>query len=107
MLALDGHSDWVPAYLREYRQKGYEAAMSFMARKYVGEILKSPQPDLWVLANAYVLAGMREEALDTLFQGLKTRHLGLLQVRVDPDFDSIRNEPRYAELIRQIGFPTE
>ncbi|WP_035354147.1 winged helix-turn-helix domain-containing protein [Edaphobacter aggregans] len=107
MLALDGHSDWVSAYLREYRRKGYEAAMSFMARKYLGEILKRPQPDLWELANVYVLAGMREEALHTLFQGLKIHQPGLLQVRVDPDFDSIRNEPRYAELVRQIGFPTE
>lgn len=106
-LALDGHSDWVPAYLREYRQKGYEAATSFMGRKYASEILKRPQPDLWDLANAYVLAGMREDALRVLFQGLKIHEPGLLQVRVDPDFDSIRNELRYAELVRQIGFPTE
>jgi len=106
-LALDGHSDWVPAYLREYRQKGYEAASSFIARKCADEILKRPQPDYWDLANAYVLAGMREEALHALFQGLKIHEPGLLQVRVDPDFDSIRNEPRYAELVRQIGFPTE
>jgi TolB-like protein/DNA-binding winged helix-turn-helix (wHTH) protein len=106
-LALDGHSDWVPAYQHEYRQKGYEPAMSFIGRKYMGEMLKRPQPDLWELANAYVLAGMREDALRVLFQGLKTHEPGLLQVRVDPDFDSIRNEPRYAELVRQIGFPTE
>ncbi|HTF69282.1 MAG TPA: hypothetical protein VK638_42050, partial [Edaphobacter sp.] len=106
-LALEGKKDWVPAYLREYHQNGYKSAMSFMARKYVDEILKRPQPDLWDLANAYVLAGMREEALHALFQGLKIHEPGLLQVRVDPDFDSIRNEPRYAELVRQIGFPTE
>jgi TolB-like protein/DNA-binding winged helix-turn-helix (wHTH) protein/tetratricopeptide (TPR) repeat protein len=107
MLSLDGHSDWVPSYLREYHQKGYEAAMSFIGRKCLGEILKRPRPDLWDLANAYVLAGKREEALRTLFQGLKIHEPGLLQVHVDPDFDSIRNEPRYAELVRQIGFPTE
>ncbi len=106
-LALIGHADWVPAYVREYHERGYQAADLFLARKDLNEILKRPQPDLWDLANAYVLADMREEALRTLFQGLPTHEPGLLQIRVDPDFDCIRDHPRYAELIRQIGFPTE
>lgn len=106
-LALDEHSDWVAAYLRQYRRSGYEAASLFIARQYLNEMLKLPQPDLWNLANAYVLAGMREEALSTLFRGLPTHEPGLLQIRVDPDFDSLRNDPRYAELVRGIGFPSE
>ena len=106
-LALIGHADWVPAYVREYHKSGYEAASQFLARKDLNEILKRQQPDLWGLANAYVLAGMPEEALRTLFQALPVHDPGLLQIRVDPEFDSIRDHPRYAELIRQIGFPTE
>jgi TolB-like protein/DNA-binding winged helix-turn-helix (wHTH) protein/tetratricopeptide (TPR) repeat protein len=106
-LSLEGHLDWTPAYLREYRQHGYEAAMSFLARKFLNETLKRPQPDLWELANGYVSAGMREEGLRTLLQSVPTHEPGLLQIRVDPDFDSIRDDPRYAELVRQIGFPSE
>ena len=63
--------------------------------------------DLWDLANAYLQAGKREEAIGTLFKGLPRHEPGLLQIRVDPDFDSLRSDPRYAELVRQIGFPTE
>jgi TolB-like protein/DNA-binding winged helix-turn-helix (wHTH) protein len=106
-LALEGHADWVPAYVREYHEHGYKAADSFLIKRVLNEILKSPQPELWDLANAYVSAGMPEETLRTLFQGLQTHEPGLLQIRVDPDFDPIRNQPRYAELVRQIGFPTE
>jgi TolB-like protein len=106
-LALSGHSDWAPGYMREYHKRGYKAASLFVARKYLNEIQKQPHPDLWDLANAYVLADMPEETLRTLFQGLQIHEPGLLQIRVDPDFDSIRNHPRYAELVRQIGFPTE
>lgn len=106
-LAVEGHADWVIAYLREYHEHGYKAASLLVARKSLNEMLERPQPDLWDLANAYVLADMREEALRTLFEGLKTHEPGLLQLRVDPDFDSIRNDPRYAELVRQIGFPTK
>jgi hypothetical protein len=50
---------------------------------------------------------MREKALEILFRVLPTHEPGLLQIRVDPDFDSIRDDPRYAELVRRIGFPTE
>jgi TolB-like protein/DNA-binding winged helix-turn-helix (wHTH) protein/Tfp pilus assembly protein PilF len=107
VFTFEGHADWVAAYVTEYHRRGYEAANSLIARKQLNDLLKSSQPDLWDLANAYVLAGMREEALRSLFQGLPTHEPGLLQIRVDPDFDSIRNEPRYAELVRRIGFPTE
>jgi hypothetical protein len=67
----------------------------------------SPHPDLWELANAYVAAGMKEKTFQTLFQGLQTHEPGLLQIRVDPDFDSIRKDSRYLELVRKIGFPNE
>ena len=106
-LTLEAHADWASAYVQEYRRHGYEAASLLVARKQLNEILKRSRPDLWELANAYVLTGMREEALRTLFRGLPIHEPGLLQIRVDPDFDSIRSDPRYAELVRQIGFPSE
>ncbi len=104
---LDGHADWAAAYALEYRQHGYEAARLFVARKELNETLKSSHPDLWDVANAYVSAGMKEETFRTLFQELPMHDPGLLQIRVDPDFDPIRNDPRYLELIRQIGFPNQ
>lgn len=107
LLALNGHVDWVPAYMRTYHARGFKAASLLVAKKQVKEILKRSEPDLWDLANAYALADMQEEALRTLFQGLKTHEPGLLQIRVDPDFDSIRSSPRYEELVRQIRFPSE
>lgn len=106
-LTLQGHADWAAAAAREYREHGYEAARLFIARKQLNEYLKRPHTDLWDLANAYVSAGIKDKTLDTLFRGLQTHEPGLLQIRVDPDFDSIRNDPRYLELIRRIGFPND
>jgi TolB-like protein/DNA-binding winged helix-turn-helix (wHTH) protein len=106
-LAFEGHAEWATAYQQEYRQRGYEAANLLVARKQLDETLKRPNPDLWQLANDYISAGMPEETLRTLFRGLPTHEPGLLQIRVDPDFDPIRNDSRYADLIRQIGFPKE
>jgi TolB-like protein/DNA-binding winged helix-turn-helix (wHTH) protein/Tfp pilus assembly protein PilF len=106
-LVLEGQPDWAAAYAQEYRQRGYNAANLFLARKQLNAILALPHPDLWELANAYVAAGMKEKTFQTLFQGVPTHEPGLLQIRVDPDFDSIRNDSRYLELVRAIGFPNE
>jgi tetratricopeptide (TPR) repeat protein len=106
VLAAEGHAEWVPPYIQEYRRHGYEAANSFVAKKQLREMLTHSSTDLWSLANAYAFAGMRDEALRTLFQGFEIHDPGLLQIRVDPDFDLIRNDPRYAELLRRIRFPT-
>ena len=107
ILALWGHSDWIEPYMQEYRKHGYEAAKLLLARKELKELLKRPHPDLWDLANAYADAGMKDEALRTLLPGVATHDPGLLQIRVDPDFDAIRDDARYWELIRRIGFPSE
>jgi tetratricopeptide (TPR) repeat protein len=106
-LGQEGHAHWTSAYLREYQKHGYSAAELFVARRELHEILKSPRPDLWELANAYVLSGEQGETIRALFRGLSAHEPGLLQIRVDPDFDSIRSDPRYAELVRQIGFPDD
>jgi hypothetical protein len=37
-------------------------------------------------------------------QGTRRR---LLSLRTDISFDSLRSDPRYAELVRKIGFPQE
>jgi TolB-like protein/DNA-binding winged helix-turn-helix (wHTH) protein len=106
-LTLDGHHAWAAAYLEEYRKHGYKAATSFVARKQLSQTLKRPRPDLWELANEYVLAGEQNEALETLLRGLPIHEPGLLQLRVDPDFDPVRNDTRYAELVSRIAFPSE
>jgi TolB-like protein/DNA-binding winged helix-turn-helix (wHTH) protein len=106
-LALTGHADWAADYTREYREHGHDAASLLVATKELKQILKRPNPDMWDLANAYVAAGMRDETLRTLDRGLQIHEPGLLQLRVDPDFDSIRDDPRYAEIIRQMALPNE
>jgi TolB-like protein/DNA-binding winged helix-turn-helix (wHTH) protein len=106
-LVSAGHAEWAAEYKREYEAHGYDAASLLLAKKQLEEMLKGPHQDLWELANAYAAAGMRDETLNILFRLLPGRDAGLLQVRVDPDFDLIRDDPRYAELIRQMNLPNE
>ena len=109
-VALEGHADLAKAYEHAYRQHGYEPASLLIARKHLTMSLADPHPELWELANAYVSAGMKEETLQTLRQGLATHEPGLLQIRVDPDFDAIRAilhsfAGSISRTNRPLGFP--
>jgi len=49
--------------------------------------------------------GRRVEALDALEQAFGERSTLLTYLKMDPRFDDLRSEPRFAELIRRMNFP--
>lgn len=106
-LTLEGRPNWANSYLQTYRTSGFESAERLLGRMRLQELLRQHNPDLWELASAQVAAGMKDSAFVTLNRGLQSREPGLVQLRADPDFDSIRNDPRYDELIRAIGYPNQ
>ena len=48
--------------------------------------------------------GENDLALDFLELGASRRDLALATLNVHPAYDSIRSEPRFQNLLRQIGF---
>jgi TolB-like protein/DNA-binding winged helix-turn-helix (wHTH) protein/Tfp pilus assembly protein PilF len=63
-------------------------------------------PILIGFAQAYALLGDNDQAFRVLDQDLRSRNGGLTLIRFLPFLDSLHNDPRYAELIRRIGLPT-
>ncbi len=57
----------------------------------------------WI-AKIYAALNERELALTWLERGLAARAIGAFY-RDEPVWDSIRNDPRFAELLRQMGIP--
>ncbi len=57
--------------------------------------------------RARIHAGLREnaQALAWLEKGYEERDSWLLFLKVEPDFDSLRSEPRFAALVRRVGLP--
>jgi TolB-like protein/DNA-binding winged helix-turn-helix (wHTH) protein/tetratricopeptide (TPR) repeat protein len=56
-------------------------------------------------ARCYVQAGEKSVAF-TLLEGYYKRHYpGLSRLKVDPDFDPIRSDPRFLDLLRRVGLP--
>lgn len=56
-------------------------------------------------ARVYANLGDKERALELLRQAYEERSDHLLAIGIDPIFDGLRADPRFAELLRGIGLP--
>ncbi|MGA9883446.1 MAG: protein kinase [Candidatus Acidiferrales bacterium] len=57
------------------------------------------------VAEDYADLGDKNEAYVWLEKAYQKHASGLIALKVLPDFDSLRSDPRYADLVRRIGFP--
>ena len=79
---------------------GSRAALSQLATPGAGTYV-SPTD----LAKVYEALGEREAALDELEKALEVKASDVVFLRVDPDWDGLRAEPRFQELLRRVGLP--
>jgi tetratricopeptide (TPR) repeat protein len=57
------------------------------------------------IARIYSGLGERERVFEWLRKGYEDRSDHLLTLGVDPSFDGIRSDPRFADLLRRVGLP--
>lgn len=59
--------------------------------------------------RAYALSklGENDKAFEVLETALKERYSGMVWLKVSPEFDSLRSDPRYQDLLRRVGFQSE
>jgi len=61
--------------------------------------------DPMTVAAVYTFARDTDKALKWLETAFKARRPSIIFVGVDPTFDSLRSDPRFVSLLRQIGLP--
>lgn len=59
----------------------------------------------WALARAYIELGEKEKAFAELNHAYEKRTSGLSWLKVEPQLDPLRSDPRYPELLKKVGFP--
>jgi serine/threonine-protein kinase len=57
------------------------------------------------LAVLYDALGMRNEAFAVLENGFAEHHGELVYMRLNPNYDSMRSDPRFQDLLRRMGLP--
>ena len=53
----------------------------------------------------YILSGDKDHAIEFLEKSFAQREAPILLIDVDPDWDGIRSDPRFQNLVRRIGLP--
>ncbi len=101
-----GEASQASKFERIYKASGYRAAQRFLDQRAIEDELKRRRPDPWTLAYTYPRLGQKDKAFEWLEKAYEERSGGLLQLRVDPDFDNLRSDPRYEDLVRRINFPS-
>jgi tetratricopeptide (TPR) repeat protein len=81
------------------REEALALERKFVERADAGEYLE-PVP----MARLYTMLGDRERAFHWLEKALALRSEELLQLKVDPLLERLREDPRFDELIKRIGF---
>jgi hypothetical protein len=59
----------------------------------------------YALAGAYAVLGDLDNAFAKLERGLAEHDRGMVWMRVNPRFDSLRGDPRFDALVERMKFP--
>ncbi len=65
--------------------------------------LKNSQPSYLTLARIYNMLGNKDAVLDCLEKAFENPPPGIARINNDPDFDNLRSEQRFQELILKMG----
>lgn len=89
---------------RGYAEAGYREAMRQAAEKLVARSTSAYVPALRI-ARLYAHAGEKDRALELLEKAFQQHELPLVHLSVAWDWDNLRGEPRFRDLLRQMNFP--
>jgi tetratricopeptide (TPR) repeat protein len=105
---LSGEEDGAKALAAAVTEKDYEDAEAAVARFRLGE-LETLSKERYVspldIARLQAQVGEREKAFANLEGAFTERSAGLVFLKVERAWDLVRDDPRFAALVRRIGIP--
>jgi eukaryotic-like serine/threonine-protein kinase len=107
-LEASGAKEDADNFKQIYRRSGYTVALDTLWRlqlKVLQEEAKDEYVSPMLFASTYALLGKKDQALEWLQKAYEERSMKLLDIRLDPDFDLVRTDPRFSLLVKRIGLP--
>jgi TolB-like protein/Tfp pilus assembly protein PilF len=100
-LKLEGRTDDAKRISKSYQHNGWREALRVLAQ--ISEKPSSKSYDPWGVATVYSYLGDKDQALAWLRKAIEARTSFVDYLRVDPAWDNIRSDPRFAELVHRVG----
>ena len=104
-LSLAGDEEAAEELGRDYAASGYDEAMKALYRKTLAfseEVAKYAYVSPIDFAVLYAHLGQMDEAFVWLEKAFEERQTGLVQLHVDPQFEPLRPDPRFGEMVRRV-----
>ncbi len=89
---------------RGYAEAGYARAMSLAAETLAARSRTTFVPPIMV-ANLFAAAGENDQALEWLERAYDERDPNMPYLSVFRDLDSLRDDPRFQDLLRRMNLP--
>jgi hypothetical protein len=77
------------------------------AQEIVRELAAASEPQFgaaFALARIHAALGDNDQALESLRRACDERDPTVFQLKIDPSLDSLRADPRFSQLVKQVGF---
>lgn len=104
---LDGNADdidFAAALDQGFRSSGWKGALA-QAIKSVQARRKTKYYSPYIIARLYADVGDKEQAFQWLDTAYREHDFLLVGLAIEFQFDPLRSDPRFAELLRKVGFP--
>ncbi len=78
------------------------------ARRLLAELEEKSKQEFvspYLVATVYVTLDEKQRAIELLEEAYTKRSIDVVQAKVDPKLDPLRDDPRFQELMKKIGFP--
>ncbi|HET7287885.1 MAG TPA: hypothetical protein VFI71_10460, partial [Pyrinomonadaceae bacterium] len=87
-----------------YKKQGWKAYVQFNVEQLVEKASERRFP-AFVIATFYAKADRKDEAIEWLEKGYEERDFRMTLLSVAFEFDGLRSDPRFRELVRRMGLP--
>jgi tetratricopeptide (TPR) repeat protein len=108
-LTLRGEEQEASILERAYAASGFEAAVRALAKQQLAKLNERMKRGEYVPAFEYATAftrmGDKEQALAWLDKAVQERNGFVFRVKVNPIYDKLRDDPRFAEIMRRVELP--
>lgn len=108
-LNLAGDTEGASTLEEDYKKYGYQQAKHLQLQSYL-EYLNEAAKEQYVsplnFAQTYALLNEKDKAFEWLEKCYQERSPWLAFLATDPQYDNLRSDPRFKDLLRRVGLPS-